>query len=79
MAHSGDVFRICDTDADGDSVYVKFSYAGSGGDIRLNWTGGGGTCTNRTYNIGEGKIVYYQSCEDDAFNDTCSAKVTGTA
>ncbi|HEY0167274.1 MAG TPA: hypothetical protein VGB75_09540 [Jatrophihabitans sp.] len=75
----GDYFHICDTDSDGDSVYVSFYYSGSGGDIRLNWTGGAGTCVNRTYNIGEGKAVYYKSCQDDAFTDTCSGYVKGTA
>lgn len=77
--HDGDYFHICDTDADGDSVYVSFHYSGSGGELRLNWTGGAGTCVNRTYNIGEGKDVYYKSCQDDAFTDTCSGYVKGTA
>lgn len=75
----GDYFHICDTDADGDSVYVSFHYSGSGGELRLNWTGGSGTCVNRTYNIGEGKTVYYKSCQDDAFTDTCSGYVSGVA
>lgn len=81
--NAGDYFHICDTDADGDSVYVSFHYSGSGGELRLNYTGGvaGGTngCINRTYNIGEGKTVYYKSCESDAFRDTCSDYVTGVA
>lgn len=78
--HDGDYFRICDTRADGDPVYVEFYYSGSGGEIRLNWTGGNGTCTNRTYNIAEGKTVHYRSCVDDSFNDTCADDyVTGVA
>jgi hypothetical protein len=77
--HDGDNFKICDTDSDGDSVYVSFNYSGSGGDIRLNWTGGSGTCTTRSYNIGEGKTVNYKSCQDDALGDTCSAYKQGTA
>lgn len=77
--HDGDYFHICDTDSDGDSVYVSFYYSGSGGDIRLNWTGGAGTCVNRSYNIGEGKDVWYKSCQDDAFGDTCSGYVRGVA
>lgn len=83
--HSGDKFKICDIDSDGDSVYVQFHYEGSGGDIRLNYTGGtnGGTngsgCVMRTYNVGEGKTVFYKSCQNDAFNDTCSSEVTGIA
>lgn len=77
--HDGDYFRICDTDADGDSVYVEFYYSGSGGNIRLNWTGGNGTCTDRSYNIGEGKDVFYRSCQDDTPPDTCSGWVRGVA
>ncbi len=76
---NGDYFQICDTDPDGDSVYVKFHYSGSGGDLRLNWTGGASHCVNRTYNITEGRRVYYQSCEDDTFTDTCSREVSGVA
>jgi len=75
----GDYFHICDTDSDGDSVYVSFHYSGSGGELRLNWTGGAGTCVNRTYNIAEGVRVYYKSCQDDAFTDTCSGYVSGVA
>jgi hypothetical protein len=77
--HDGDKFKICDTDSDGDSVYVEFNYSGSGGDIRLNWTGGEGTCTTRTYNIGEGKTVNYKSCQDDTAWDTCSGYKQGEA
>jgi hypothetical protein len=58
---------------------VSFHYDGSGGELRLNWTGGAGTCGNRSYNIGEGKNVYYKSCQDDAFGDTCSGYVRGVA
>jgi hypothetical protein len=77
--HSGDIFRICDTNSDGNSVYVKFHYSGSGGDVRLNWTGGSGTCTDRPYNIGEGKTVYYTSCISDTLWDTCSGEKSGVA
>jgi hypothetical protein len=77
--HSGDYFRICDTRSDGDAVYVKFSYSGSGGDIILRWSGGSGTCTNRTYNITEGRTVTYRSCVDDFPPDTCSSPKTGVA
>lgn len=77
---NGEYFRICDNRADGDSVYVEFYYDGSGGEIRLNWTGGNGTCVNRYYAIGEGKVVHYRSCVDDSFNDTCARDyVTGIA
>lgn len=75
----GDKFEICDTDSDGDAVYVSFYYAGSGGSVRLNNPNGAGTCLTRSYNIPEGRRVYYKSCQDDAFADTCSAYVTGVA
>lgn len=77
--HQYDYFNICDTDADGDWVYVEFYYSGSGGNLKLNWTGGANTCVARGYNIGEGKTVHYRSCQDDAFNDTCSGWKSGVA
>lgn len=77
--HADDTFRICDTNADGHSVYVKFYYSGSGGELQLNWTGGADTCTVRAYNIGEGKTVTYKSCIADTLWDTCSGWVEGVA
>jgi hypothetical protein len=77
--HSGDYFHLCDTRSDGDPVYVEFSYSGSGGEIRLNWSGGADTCVDRTYNVGEGKTVRYHTCVDDTFNDTCSVYKEGVA
>lgn len=77
--HADDTFRICDNASDGHSVYVKFYYSGSGGELQLNWTGGAGTCTVRPYDIGEGKTVTYKSCIADTLWDTCSGWVTGVA
>jgi hypothetical protein len=77
--HNGDKFKICDTDSDGDSVYVKFQVGSSDSDVRLNYSGGAPGCVTRTYNISEGKKVYYKSCQDDTFRDTCSSTVVGTA
>jgi hypothetical protein len=79
----GDVFTICDTQDDGDPVYVKLSYKGSGSGIRLrNDDGPGGAgdgCVERAYDIGEGTKVSFESCEADSLFDTCSDEITGTA
>lgn len=77
--HDGDYFKMCDTASDGHSVYVKFKYSGSGGELKLSWTGGADSCVNRTYNIGEGKTVQYKSCVADTAWDTCSGWKEGVA
>lgn len=79
-ANGNEYFRICDTDADGDSVYVSFNYSGSGGDIRVNNTAGSASpCKIFSLNIAEGKTVNYKSCQDDSFGDTCSGTKQGIA
>lgn len=75
---TGNDFEICDTDKDGDSVYVKFTWTGVSGYTTIEYTGGvegggGDGCVNRDTVIPEGKRVYYKSCQQDAFDDTCSA------
>lgn len=72
-------FKICDIDVDGDWVYVKYSFTNSNGYTSIEYRGGvdggynGTGCIYRDSGIPEGRTVYYKSCQNDSFDDTCSS------
>lgn len=74
-------FNICDTDADGDYVYVNYEY-NNGPKTRIEWHGGNGTCSGSTYTYAwpEGKDVNFQVCREiNNWPDDCSSwKDAGT-
>lgn len=68
-------FKVCDTAADGNSVYVRWQFNGGSG--REQQYGGNGSCVTFSHNWAEGLTVKFQSCEDvNNFWDDCSGWVT---
>lgn len=64
-------FHVCDTDADGNGVYVDWRFNGTTGDER--WAGGNGTCHNFDHTWAENKDVDFRSCEEiNLWPDDCS-------
>lgn len=69
---SGNKFKNCDTDADGDWVYVKWHLSGSTNNTTYENHNGAGSCTYPPTGLPDGKTIVYKSCQNDAFSDTCS-------
>ncbi|MFT4009483.1 MAG: hypothetical protein QM655_05510 [Nocardioidaceae bacterium] len=70
-------FEVCDTDSDGDWVYVDYKVGSSSTVHRIEYHGGtagggGDGCIIESTTISNGKTVKYKSCQNDAFDDTCS-------
>jgi hypothetical protein len=79
----GDKFVVCDTFADGLSVYNEYKYIRIDGtvqhDVEYN-NGGSGTCATYDHNFGEGRSVTFRACLDvPYFVDTCGGWRVGIA
>lgn len=71
-------FRVCDTAAYGNGVYVDWTFNGSSGSER--WAGGNGTCHNFGHTWAEDKAVTFRSCEEiDFWPDDCSGWKSATS
>ncbi|MFD4028048.1 hypothetical protein ACFWRV_31735 [Streptomyces sp. NPDC058576] len=62
--------RVCDQDEDGYRATVQASW--SGGSIRLDASGGNGSCkhTPASFNIAEGKTVTFKVCLRKGYSGT---------
>lgn len=64
-------FHLCDTDADGHSVYVEYEFGAISGTDE--WSGGSGTCYNFDHKWSEGVDGQFKVCENiNNWPDDCS-------
>jgi hypothetical protein len=68
---SNNSFRNCDTDPDGDWVYVSWHLSNGQTTINENHLGSP-YCTYPPTGVRDGLTIYYKSCQNDAFADTCT-------
>lgn len=67
----GEKFRVCDTSADGNSVYAQWTAGSRSG--RDEWHGGNNTCATFDHSFAEGTSVRFKSCENrNNLPDDCS-------
>lgn len=45
--HNGDQIKVCDTQADGESVYAQYKINGGSSKNTSQWNGGSNTCGNK--------------------------------
>lgn len=76
---SNNSFINCDTDADGDWIYVSWRIQGSSDITTYENHNGSGSCTYPLTGLANNRTIEYKSCQDDNFADTCSAWKTTTS
>ncbi len=59
----GEVFRLYDTKCDGNPVYLRYK-VNSGGENRLNFSGGCNESATYNLDFAEGALVEYRVCVD---------------